>query len=311
MNKKIKSDFDRIMFKNLLIQMRESYFRGENAMALARKLTKDFNTSISTLIAYDLQAGSYNKTALENPQGRLLWETQLAKILNPLVCEKTSILEVGCGEATTLSGVLKQLISKPKTYLGFDISWSRCAEGLRWLDLSQQEATLFVADIFDIPLQDNSIDVVYTSHSLEPNGGLEEDALKELLRVARKSVVLIEPIFELADTNAKNRMIEHGYVKNLKAVAQKLGATICDYRLLDFTFNSLNPSGLILIHKPDTESMPNAEPDWRCPVTHAPLVENNGVFMSENTGLIYPVLGGIPMLRAEHVVVASHWARYA
>jgi ubiquinone/menaquinone biosynthesis C-methylase UbiE len=36
-----------------------------------------------------------------------------------------------------------------------------------------QQADLVVADLFHIPFADNSVDVVYTSHSLEPNGGRE------------------------------------------------------------------------------------------------------------------------------------------
>lgn len=50
-----------------------------------------------------------------------------------------------------------------------------------------------------MPLKDNSIDIVYTSHSIEPNGGREEEALEELYRVANKYLILLEPDYELAN----------------------------------------------------------------------------------------------------------------
>ena len=114
-----------------------------------------------------------------------------------------SILEVGCGEATTLYGVIQELKFNKLEALGFDISWSRINKGNEWLSEQQVSAQLFVANLFEIPLQDNSIDVVYTSHSFEPNGGKEHAAIKELLRIARKTVVFVELIYELADDASK------------------------------------------------------------------------------------------------------------
>ena len=67
---------------------------------------------------------------IANPEARVRWCGQLADILNPYITKQSTVLEVGCGEATTLAGVLKRLNSSPKHALGFDISWSRCAHGL-------------------------------------------------------------------------------------------------------------------------------------------------------------------------------------
>lgn len=44
------------------------------------------------------------------------------------------------------------------------------------------------------------------SHALEPNCGKEEEALRKCLRVARKAVVLVEPVYELASAEAQARM---------------------------------------------------------------------------------------------------------
>jgi SAM-dependent methyltransferase len=263
------------------------------------------NSPIATLIAYDLQAGSYIDGARANPEARVRWCDQLAGILNPYITKQSTILEVGCGEATTLAGVLKRLNSSPRHALGFDISWSRCAHGLSWLAENAVSADLFVADIFEIPLEDSSVDVVYTSHSLEPNGGREEAGIKELMRVARRAVVLIEPVYELAGSEAQARMREHGYVRNLKKTAEVLGATVTDYRLLDYCGNPLNPSGLVLIDKTAMTSSGSSDIQWRCPLTYSALVAHAMGFYSPGTGLVYPVLGRVPLLRSSHAVVAS------
>lgn len=293
----------------LIIGMRNAYALGENAMEYARQTTSAHaNSPVFTLIAYDLQAGSYIAGAKANPEARIQWCGQLAKMLNPYITEASSILEVGSGEATTLAGVLKCLDHKPKHALGFDISWSRCAHGVTWLADNDISANLFVADLFEIPLDDSSIDVIYTSHSLEPNGGREKDALKELLRVARRAVVLIEPIYELANAEAQARMRAHGYVRGLREIAENLGASVCDYRLLDYYGNPLNPSGVILIEKPENTTFDNGDIQWRCPLTHSALTAHSAGFSSKETGLVYPVLGGIPLLRSTHAIVASSFA---
>jgi SAM-dependent methyltransferase len=307
----LPSDADAL--RELILDMRAAYERGENAMAFARKMTgSQMNSAVSVLIGYDLQAGSYVAAARARPEYNDGWSQQLSGILDPLVSEQSSILEVGCGEATTLAGVVQHLSCMPANTLGFDLSWSRIARGEEWLKERQVTARLYVADLFEIPLADESIDVVYTSHSIEPNGGREEEAIRELLRIARRAVVLVEPIYELANNAAKERMDQHGFVRGLKDTALRVGVKVADYRLLELTGNPLNPSGVIVLEKaPSAASrlksigQNNNEIAWRCPLTHTPLVECKDLFLSQQTGLVYPVLRGIPMLRRQHAVVAS------
>lgn len=296
---------DATELRRLILGMRAAYAQGGNAMEYARQAAGTAgNSAVATLIAYDLQAGSYIAGVRANAEANLRWSTQLAEILDPFLTKQSSLLEVGCGEATTLAGVLQNLTNTPNHALGFDISWSRCTEGLNWLSERAVSARLFVADLFNIPLESASVDVVYTSHSIEPNGGREEDAIRELMRIARRAVVLVEPIYELANPDAQSRMRHHGYVRGLKETAARLGARVSDYRLLGHTSNPLNPSGLVLIEKNEANKAGGA-PAWRCPLTHTSMSDLGDVFVSEKSGLVYPVLRGIPMLRGEHGIVAS------
>jgi SAM-dependent methyltransferase len=291
----------------LITGMRAAYARGENVMAYAREHASQpaagGNSLAATLIAYDLQAGAYAAAANADPATQQTWCGQIADLIRPCLPAAGTLLEVGVGEATTLAGVLGQLGRQRGDAYGFDISWSRVKEGQRWLATQGQQAELFAGDLFHIPLADGSIDVVYSSHSLEPNGGREEAAIAECLRVARHAVVLVEPIYELASPEAQARMRAHGYVRELRETAVRLGAAIADYRLLERCHNPLNPSGVILLRK--AAGSGDAGTLWRCPLTGAVLERNSDCYISRDVGIVYPILRGVPLLCPEHAVIAS------
>ena len=80
------------------------------------------------------------------------------------------------------------MITTPKNVLAFDISWSRLIRVGRQFFKSKNskkkfEISTFVADIKYIPLHSNCIDVITSSHSLEPNGENLIKLIKELLEL--------------------------------------------------------------------------------------------------------------------------------
>jgi len=290
--------------KRAILAMRDAYARGENTMEVARNLSgSGKNQLFATLVAYDLQSGSYVECTRSDPNRNQLWTRQLASLIESRLPPGGSILEVGCGEATTLAGVVKHLPTALGSAYGFDLSWSRCDVGRSWLSENGVAGKLFVADLFSIPLEDNSIDVVYTSHSLEPNGGREEEAIRELFRVAKHAVVLVEPVYELAEPEAQERMIRHGYVRNLLAAAEATDAKVTNYQLLEHIANPLNPSGSLVMEKQSGNDL--AVTAWRCPLTHVRLEVMADVFFARETGIAYPVMREIPLLRSSHAIVAS------
>lgn len=293
--------------RHLVQGMRQAYSQGENAMAWARANSECSDNAIdAALIAYDLQAGSYVAHARQNQEYRKRWCGQLAGLIRPWVEASDRILEVGVGEATTLSGVVSELPELALRPYGFDISWSRINAGRAWASENDLALQLFVADLFHIPMADDAVDVVYTSHSLEPNGGRETAAIKECLRVARKAVVLVEPVFELAPEAAQARMTSHGYVKNLKSTAESLGAKVVKYGLLDVCANPLNPSGVVLLAKDNARPRPMDDATvWQCPISGARLADAGDLYFASDVGIAYPVMRGIPLLRPEHAVIAS------
>lgn len=287
--------------------LKAHYANGGNLMQYLRDLEqRSTNTVDDILISYDFQAGSYVKGYWQNQPQKDQYFAVVAGILAGLG-PFNSLLEAGVGEATTLANVLRQLPHRPAHALGFDISWSRLHYGRAFV--STQNAgpvTLFTGDLFRIPLPDNATDIVYTSHSVEPNGGREADALRELYRVARRYVVLLEPAYELASDEARQRMLAHGYVTNLLGTAQELGYVVREHRLIEPTQNPLNPTGLILIEK-DASAEPSGPVSLACPITGAVLTETPDSLFAAEGLLAYPKIQGIPCLLAQNAILATHF----
>lgn len=288
-------------------ELKKLYAQGQNISLLLRKeLSTKLNTQEIIEISYDIQTGSYIE-AMNNEdmaKHKREYTAEIAKVILSL-CKPASILEAGVGEAITLSGVLKNLGNVVSSY-GFDLSWSRVAYAKNWLNAHGiVDTVLCSGDLFNIPFLDNSIDVVYTSNSIEPNGGNEAQILRELYRVTRKYLILLEPGYELSSKEAKQRMDSHGYCKNLKGISKSLGYDVLKHELFPFTFNPLNPTALTIISKQsDTELLSDV---LACPKFKTPVKKINDSLYSPEALVVYPIVGGIPCLRIENGIFASKY----
>jgi hypothetical protein len=294
--------------RHLMAEARRLYRNGVNVMDHIRQHHGQ-NVTLGTAIelSYEAQAGSYVE-ALNDPTFAALKGQYAAAIAGVLagLDGDGAVLEAGVGEATTLSGVAQRL-GQQRLYYGFDISWSRLIYARAWLERAGgASASLCVADLLNAPYVDNAFDIVYTSHSVEPNGGQEKVILAELLRLARTALVLVEPAYEFAGLEARARMERLNYCRDLAGHLRALGAEILMHRPFDISVNPLNPTGLIIARKPSSHHAPKVSPNiYRCPITHTPLVEEPSMFASVEGLLCYPVLRGVPCLRTQDAFMAA------
>jgi len=273
---------------------------------LKQECNESSNDIADILISYDFQAGTYIKSFFENEQFYLNNLKPLAKIIDEIGDNCKSLLDCGTGEGSALLPLLKMLKHRFEHVGGVDISWSRIKNARLFSKSYSKEGMVdfVVGDMFCLPCADNSFDIVYTNHAIEPNGGKEKQILRELYRVANKYLILVEPAYELVDDpKIRRRMEEHGYVKNLYSSAKELGLDIITWRLYDNSISESNPSGLMIIKKNDNSNIATGE--WSCPLTKTKLTKYSGAYYSKESLLAYPIIGDVPLLTRDNAVVAT------
>jgi SAM-dependent methyltransferase len=294
--------------------LRRLYREGRNLMEYLRAETNS-QTNDPRIIqaAYDLQAGSYT-AALEDPRlarGNQEATAALAAILDGY--QPHSVLHVGTGEAITLSHVVRQMRTPPRHSHGLDVSLSRLLVGQRNLRRWNLPGIRLVqGEMSTLPFFDNAFDLVFSSHSLEPNGGNEAALLAEILRVSAGYVVLREPSYELGNAATRAHIEKHGYVRGLADELLKQGAEILEHRLWDSDENPNNQAALIVARKPGASAVawPEGHP-YASPVSGGPLRDCGQAYFCATDGLVFPVLAGIPCLLPEHGIFSSRYPELA
>ena len=290
-------------------EIRALYERGENVMAQLRSREGVRENSPTTILySYDAQAGSYVELMADPAYAEMKFRSgrRLAAVLDKL--KPDSILDAGIGEATTLRPVLGAMATPPRHVLGFDISLSRLLHARRHLADGGCDATLFVGELDRIALADASVDTVVTFHAIEPNHGHEQAILAELLRVARRHLVLVEPSYELGSDETRARIERLGYVRDLPAMLTRLGHPPIQHERFGLDANPRNEAALIVVDKGIAGTA--GEPQFASPLSGRPLVARGDCWFCPEDGHAFPVIGGIPCLTIGCAILASHLAAF-
>lgn len=292
--------------------LQQMYRRGENIMSyLTTHLKKEQQQQEIIEVAYDMQSGCYVDAMINAPhyiEFKHRYVDELVREVNQLA-KIDSVLDAGVGEGISLAPLLDKLPNSIDSY-GVDISWSRINYAKDWLkQQGQTTTTLCTGNLTDLPFADNSIDLVFTSHAIEPNHGNEQSIIEELFRVAHKYVVLLEPSYELASEEARSRMDKLGYCRAIEKTCIDLGYNVIKHQLFAHSSNPLNPTAITIIEK--QSSTAKSSYTLACPEHKTPLKKGNGALYSEEGLRAYPIIAGIPCLRVENSVFASHFNKFS
>lgn len=291
-------------------ELKAAYDRGENIAALLRESGGTGGNSEAIIhMSYDLQSGRY-VSHQDIPELRKILDIYCQSLADEISAlgPQHSLLEAGVGESTSLLYILRMMNYEPPVIHGIDLAWSRIHIGSRWFyERGGPAHTKFVVgSMAKMPYMDNSFDLVFTSHAVEPNGGREKELLSELYRVSSKYLLLCEPAYEFASEEARARMDEHGYCKNLAGHARELGMNVVKSEIMLPCIKEDNPSAVTLIAK--NPAADPAEPVFACPRWKTPLQDMGDCWFSPESLYAYPLIQGIPCLNVENGIIASKLA---
>ncbi|GAA5143233.1 hypothetical protein GCM10023213_30540 [Prosthecobacter algae] len=290
--------------------LKRAYQEGQNLMKILRQEAGATGNDEKMIeLSYDLQSGSYvgalaDPVLLAHKREYCRHVAALLESLGPV----SSLLDAGMGEGNMLWLTLSQMVNPPLQVHGFDLCWSRMAVAREWLEKQEPcfEIQISTGSLTEIPYMDNSVDVVWTNHSIEPNHGREAAILSELHRVCRRYVVMLEPAYELGSDEARKRMDEHGYCRNLAGTAKELGFRVHRHEIFAGNRNPRNPTAVLILAK-DENATP-VTPRRCCPVYKTELTPMRDCWYSKESMRAYPILNGIPCLRSSQSIVASKLA---
>jgi hypothetical protein len=275
------------------ISLRKAYDQGINLTNLISSWGIPIDFEIISII-YDFQSGTYTENSNKNPAYINAFTSEIVETLCNFIEAEMTVLDCGTGEGTTIIPILKKL--GMRSGYGIDASISRVLWAQRNAAAAGINLNLAVSDFGQLPLNDNAVDVVVTVHALEPNHGREGELIKELGRVARRFMFLIEPDFEKASKRQKERMMKLGYVRGLDDAIKENNFRILDKVSIVNNSNELNVAQVTVVDTGKTKQE-ESNSTWVDPIHREELTPYmNG--LRSTLGLWFPLVNSIPLLRS-------------
>lgn len=260
-------------------------------------------------IAYELQAGSY--TAGRDIASVRTYRTEqhgiLAREVLPLcevVADKNcSVLDAGTGEGTGWYNF--DFAAAPVgTLHAVDISIRRLSYLKKNIVAPASLSVSAVrADLRDLPYRPWSFDLVVTMHAIEPNGGSEDEIVRDLATLSSNMLCFFEPDHASASPEAQARMKSLGYAEATFSAARGLADfNVVFERTLSSATNPLNPTSVICLQR---KTPLRGTIRRKSPSADLDLVDRGDHFAETGPGAsaIFPIVQGIECLRKTDAIL--------
>lgn len=287
----------------------------ENLKLLKKKkniqffLEKENNISRNKAIqmSYDIRSGHSIKNFPKRKNFFSIYIKEVIDLISDNFPKTNTVLDCGAGELVTSNLISKKLKNLKKMYC-FDFSFKRILDGKNNLNKSsQKKLSVFCADMFNIPLPDNSIDLVTTYQALEPNGSSEFRLIKELLRVSKNGLFLMEPDYENGSKAQKRRMKKLNYIKNIPGTIKMLGYKCKVIKMKNYS-NPLNRCSAFIVFKKNKKR--KNHPNFVDPINKNNLKEKNNYLYNQSNGHLYLKFNSIPILIREKALFVPFVKRF-
>ncbi len=255
---------------------------------------KNFLNQTAIQLSYDLQSGSYIKKLRKYKKIDQKVFNIFNKILTDNFSNISSVLDFGSGELTRFMYVIDHLKKKKIKFFACDLSLNRLFLGKNFFKKKilrdKIDIEIFTIDNFRIPLPDNSIDVIITCHAIESNRKNMKKIIKELFRVSKFGLCLMEPHYEIANIQQKKRM---DYYKYIKGVPKFLTKQNYDHKIIKkkFHINPNNPSSIFIIKKKYSKKI--SKLNFIDPINRKNLRKLKNFYYSNGSSRLYPAFDGI------------------
>tara|TARA_Y100000590_G_scaffold470631_1_gene667191 strand:- start:4946 stop:5839 length:894 start_codon:yes stop_codon:yes gene_type:complete len=245
--------------------------------------------------SYDLQAGSYINFFYKNKKKEKKFTNEIIDIIYKNFGKFESFLDCGCGEMN-VTYFLVNKINFIKKILLFDISLNRLLNGQKFLkkELSStnfKKLNIFASSLDNIPLHDNSINLVFTNHAIESNKENAEQIIKELYRVSNYGMMLNEPNYSNASKKQKKRMVENNYVINIPQILKKLKIKFKKVEIKN-SIASHNKTTSFIIYK---KILKKNKISFVDPIYKKPLIKKKNIYISYILNQIHFTYENIPI----------------
>jgi len=159
------------------------------------------------------------------------------------------VLEVGCGNGTNL--MLLRQAHPGANLFGIDISPERMRLGRAYWGDRLAGVTMTPDSAITLEtLADASFDLVFSVHCLEQLPYHADACVAAMARVTRGPLVLVEPVFEFANTAQRLYAILGDQLRTLLPALRAQGLIIRAQRPATVLANPVNCTGIILADKP-------------------------------------------------------------
>jgi SAM-dependent methyltransferase len=154
------------------------------------------------------------------------------------------ILEIGCGEGYYLKHI-KQNAPETSVY-GIDLCPNRVRKTVR--HAGPVEILSCIANAERLPFADESFDVAYTCYALEQMPSSIGQALKEMHRVVRRGIVLVEPFNSIQNIFGRLNNWNCDYVRDIPLHVERSGFRVTSTKRLSLGAPT-NLAGLLVARK--------------------------------------------------------------